>query len=405
VDPLAHEGAPDEAYWDKVRAQFEFAEEMVYMNNGSLGPVSKRVLEARMGYEREYAADPRHAYRFTELDEVRAQLAEFLRADPDEIAITRSTSEGMAAFAHGLKWSEGDEVVTGSQEHLGGSGPYWTLADKFGIRVKVVDVPSPPESVEQIVDLYERAMTPRTKVLVVSHITYVSGLVMPIRELTELAHRHGALISIDGAHPLGMLPIDLHAIGCDHYAASGQKWLMAGTGTGISFINREVQQRVFAFGGASPTLRASPTVGPLLKKFDASARKYELFGQRHVPSALAIAEAVRMQTTIGSDHVEQRVRMLSTRLRRGLGEIAKVTLLTSTDPQLSAAMTLFSISEVPMASIRRVLHEREGIHITDMAIAGINAVRVSTHIYNTPDQVDRLLETVRDIAARPGVYR
>ena len=122
----------------------------------------------------------------------------------------------MNIFAHGLDWREGDEVLMNSHEHGGGRGPYLTLMERKGIRINVIELPSPPESTDQIVDLYEQAITSRTRAIMVSHITYVTGLMTPIKMLSEMAHQHGVLVSVDGAHPLGMIDLDFHEMGCDH---------------------------------------------------------------------------------------------------------------------------------------------------------------------------------------------
>ena len=200
-------------------------------------------------------------------------------------------------------------------------------------------------------------MTPRTRVLMVSHIMYPTGLVAPVRELSELAHRHGALISVDGAHPLGMLPLDMHALGCDHYAGAGQKWLLAGTGTGVCYVKKDVVDQVHPFVSVSPEDRADPAIGELLETLTAGARKFELFGQRHVPSVLGMSDAVAFQDAVGKENIEARVRSLSTRLRDGLQDIGGVKLWTSTDPELSAALTLFSIKDIPMGTIDKTILE------------------------------------------------
>jgi selenocysteine lyase/cysteine desulfurase len=312
---------------------------------------------------------------------VRAALAGFVGAEPEEIAVTRSTTEGMN-ISHGLDWKAGDEVLFCTHEHGGGIGPYTSLAKRRGINIVRIEIPSPPASVDQIVGLYEKAMTPRTKVIMVSHMTYVTGLVTPVKELAELAHRRGALISVDGAHPLGMLDLNLKAMNVDHYSAAGQKWLMCGTGTGtgMCYVKRDVQDRVWPLMGPP----GDPKGG---------ARKYEAFGQRDVPSALGMAAAVSLQLAIGKKNVEARVRELSARLRAGVRTIPGVTLWTSDDPQFSAGLTLFSVRDIPMANVQQAILARDQIYIRTMGTGNLNACRAATHIYNMPGEVDRLVQT------------
>jgi selenocysteine lyase/cysteine desulfurase len=389
---LAPAGAVDDAYWWKVRSQFDLIDGLTFMNNGTLGPVPRVVLDANELVFREIASDPSNGYRNELLHENRKELARFVGASPEEIAYTRSTTEGMNVFAHGLDWREGDEVLMCNHEHDGGVEPYMILEKRHGVRIRRVDIPSPPDSIDEIVGLYERAITPRTRVIMVSHMTYVTGLIIPVKELSEMAHRHGVLVSVDGAHPLGMLDLDMHDLGCDHYAAAGQKWLMCGTGTGMSYFKKDVQDRIWPLIGAG----RSDVDG--VKDYVKDARRYEDYGQRDVPSALGMATAVSLQNTIGKKAIEARVRALSERLREGLSEIEGVKLWTSSRPELSAGLTLFSVRELPMATVKDAIMARDRIYVRDMKTGNLNAVRASTHIYNMPDEVDRLVESVRYIA-------
>jgi selenocysteine lyase/cysteine desulfurase len=378
-------GTPDEAYWWKVRSQFNIIDSMTFMNNGTEGPVPRMVIEANERYFREIAENPSNNYRREEVDQVRGVLARFVGAEPEEIAVTRSTTEGMNIFAHGLDWKAGDEVLFCTHEHGGGIGPYTSLAKRRGINIVRIEIPSPPSSVDQIVGLYEKAMTPRTKVIMVSHMTYVTGLITPVKELAELAHRRGALISVDGAHPLGMLDLNMKAMNVDHYSAAGQKWMLCGTGTGLCYIKRDVQERVW------------PLMGPPGDPKD-GARKYEAFGQRDVPSALGMAAAVDLQLAIGKKNVEARVRELSTRLRAGVEAIPGVKLWTSNNPQFSAGLTLFSVRDIPMANVQQAILARDRIYIRTMGTGNLNGCRAATHIYNMPGEVDRLVQSIQYVS-------
>lgn len=384
-------GPLDEAYWWKVRSQFNILDGMTFMNNGTEGPVPRVVLEANERFFREIAENPSNNYRREEVDEVRALVAGFMGANADEIALTRSTTEGMNIFTHGLDLKAGDEVIYCNHEHGGGIGCITTLAKRIGIKPVIIEIPSPPQSVDQIVGLYEKAITPRTKFIMVSHMTYVTGLVTPVRELADLAHRRGLLISVDGAHPIGMMDLNMKAMNVDHYAAAGQKWLMCGTGTGVCYIKRDVQDRVW------------PLMGPPGEPKD-GAKKYEAFGQRDVPSVLGMTAAVELQKAIGKGNIEARVRVLSTRFRTGLKGIPGVKLWTSENPAFAAGLTLFSVRDIPMANVQQAILARDRIYIRTMTTGNLNACRAATHIYNMPDEVDRLIASVRHVSENATRY-
>lgn len=391
-------GTPDEAFWWKVRSQFNIVDGLTYMNNGTLGPMPAVVYEANDRYMRSIMADPTMATINDELEKVRAKVAAFVGADADEIALTRSTTEGMNIFAHGLDWKAGDEVIYCTHEHGGGTGPYLNLAKRVGIKIVSVNIPAPPESVDQMLGLYEKAITPRTKAIMVSHVTYVTGLVTPVKELADLAHRKGLLISVDGAHPLGLMDLNFHALGVDHYSAAGQKWLMCGTGTGVCYVKKDVQDRVAELMGPPARQPAAGSPAP-------GARRYESFGQRDVPDALGMGAAVDFQSAIGKNHIEARDRSLSQRLRAGLKEVPGLKLWTSEDPTMSTALTLFSVRDLPMADVQKAILQRDRIYIRTMGTGNLNGCRAATHIYNTPDDVDRLIASVKWVSENASKVR
>ncbi len=399
LDKLRPAGALDEQYWWKVRGQFNLVDGMTFMNTGTYGPSPRLVLEANARVNRELSENPTDNYRNADRDVVRERVARFVGATADEIAITRSTSEGMNIFARGLDWKAGDEVIMCTHEHGGGIQPYQLLEARYGIKIVRIDVPAPPESVEQILTIYEKAFTPRTRVVLVSHTTYVTGLFLPIKELADLVHSKGALISVDGAHPLGMIDLNLAAAGIDHYSAAGQKWLLAGSGTGVCYVKRSLQERVWPLMGyVDPKAWADP------RNANRGARKYEMGGQRNAPSVAGLSAAIDFQDAIGRQNVEARVRALATRLRKGLKEIPGLKLWTSEDPRFSAGLTTFSVREVPMEHVVRAIYDYNRVWIRTMSTGNLNAVRASTHLYNMPEEVDKLLDAVSYVSKNAAKF-
>ena len=385
---LDSSGGLDDAYWEKVRQEFNIVDSITYMNNGTMGPVPRSVVEAQTRYLVDMASDPRIG-GWNRIEPVREKLAKFVGANADEIVMTRSTTEGMKIFSRGLDLRRGDEVLMSSHEHPGGYGPWRAREDRDGIIVRTVDIPAPPNSVDEVIDICERALRPETRVLVVSYPIFVTGLLMPIKGLAEMAHRHDVLLSVDGAHALGMLDLNLHDMGCDHFTTAGQKWLLAGSGTGMAYFSSEIQDRVWG-----DMWRRTPAQG---------ARKYESSGQRHLPSALGMGDALDFQLAIGKTNIETRIRQLAKRLKDGLGDLPAVGLGTSGSAEMSGGLTTFYIDGVPKANIQQALMDREGIYLPG---SGLNdfACRVSTHFYNTADEVDRVIQVVQHIVENRADY-
>jgi selenocysteine lyase/cysteine desulfurase len=393
LDKLRPTGPLDEKFWWKVRGQFNVVDGLSFMNTGTYGPSPRVVLETNERIGRELSEDPTNNYRNAERDLVRERVARFVGATPDEIALTRSTSEGMNIFTRGLDWKAGDEVLFNTHEHGGGIQPYLHMEARYGVKIVRIEIPSPIESVDQILRLYEKAITPRTRVIMVSHIPYVTGAILPIKELADLAHSKNLLISVDGAHPLGMLDLNLAASGVDHYAAAGQKWMLAGSGTGVCYVKRSLQDRIWPLMGyVDPKAANDP------QSANRGARKYELGGQRHVPSFIGLGAAIDFQEAIGKQNVEARIRQLGTQLRKGLAEIPGVKLWTSNDPRFAAGLTSFSVRDVPMDNVVKAIYEYNRVWVRTMATGNLNAVRASTHLYNMPEEVDKLLDAVSYVA-------
>ena len=397
---LQPKGAVDEAYWLRVRREFNLRDRLIFMNNGTFGPASRRVVEANERMCRELAEDPVDNYRAAERDRVREHLAQFVGATPDEIALTRSTTEAVSIFAHGIDWRPGDEVVMATHEHAGGQGAYLTIAERRQITLRFVDLPAPIEDPEQVVDLYAKAITSKTRLIMASHIMFVNGLLVPAREISSLGRSRGVLVSIDGAHAVGMIAVDIGAIGCDHYAAAGQKWLLAGSGTGLCYVKQDAQKKLWPLMGHWDPAWTYPM----------TARKFEGNGQKNIPSIMGMSEAVALMNTIGKGNVEMRVRQLADRLRSGLREIKGVRLFTPRNPRLNCGITTFAVDGVSNVALGSALLERHGIKVLVLPddsgpTKAWNSVRVSTHIYNLPDEVDRLLECVRDASARPEIAK
>jgi selenocysteine lyase/cysteine desulfurase len=285
LDQLQPAGAPDEAYWRKIRSQFSLRDDLAFLNTGTCGPVSRPVVDVQDHYSRELARDPSNNFRGSELSSVRKRLAGFVNASPEEIALTHSTTEGVNLFAHGLDWKPGDEVLLGTQEHFSVHEAYLWVEKRYGAHIVWVDIPVAPERVEQVVALYAKAITPRTRVVALSEVAYTSGLRLPLKELSDLAHDRGALVSVDGAQAFGVVPLDVKATGTDHYAAPGQKWLLAGTGTGFSYIRKDVQEKVWPLTGYVDAKGSGGKGSP-------PGNRYERSGQVNIPATAGVAAAV-----------------------------------------------------------------------------------------------------------------
>jgi isopenicillin-N epimerase len=314
-------------------------------------------------------------------------IAAFIGASPEEVMITRNTTEGLSFVAAGLDLKAGDEVLTSDYEHPSGLGPWQVRQARHGIRLREVPVPLDPRSRSAIVEAFDRAATPATRVLAISHITTYTGLVLPVQELCGWARQRNILSVVDGAHAPGMLPVDVRMLGCDAYACSPHKWLNAPQGTGLLYLRSSVQERVW------------PTVTDAGWQRGKAIDKYEHLGQVSDPLAIALSAAVAFQSALGREAIRDRIHVLAARFRDGAAKIPGVRLLTPRSPEFSGGITTLAVRDLPNQQLNDWLATRYNL-VADTAGKDLNALRVSTHIYNTFEQIDRLLEALGHAATK-----
>lgn len=381
------EALPEEDFWAQVRREFLVSDELAYMNSGTLGPMPRPVFYAVVDGYRALAADPGRENPRQEAaqDVLREKLAAFVNAAPGEVALTRNTTEGMSFIANGLDLKAGDEVLCSFHEHPGGLEPWKIKAKRHGVVVRELPFPIPASDPADILSRFEDAITPRTRVISVSHVTFPTGCMLPVSELAALARPRGILTLVDGAHAIGMIDLDMSDLGVDFYASSPYKWAGAPVGTGFLYMRRESQERVW------------PTVASMgWDEEETGARRYDRLSQRAGPLLLATITALEFQNAIGRGRIEQRVGALAARLRDRLREIPGVTLYASDHPDLCCGLTGFTMPGFDRFAVVDTLWRRNRVWVRETDF-GLNTVRASTHHYNTEDQVDRLAEGLEEI--------
>ncbi len=323
----------DPSFWDIIRAQFLLTDDRVYFNNGGLGPSPRRVIDRvyQATIELEEISETGHE----KLEGVREDAARFLGCDPEEIAFTRSTTEGMNYVARGLKLRPGDEVLMSTHEHPGGAMPWVALKSELGIRIRLFE---PANTAEQNYDVIAQNIGPRTRVVSISHMTCTTGTVFPVAEIAELCHKKGIIFVLDGAHPPGQMPLDLRETGADFYATSGHKWLLGPKGTGLLYIRKEMHEHWRpGFVGA---YSADYDLDRLFYKPIRQAKTVE-YGTRNIPLVLGLGEAMSFLSEIGLENVRRHNLALCNMLIEGLRDLPGVRILTPTEPASRCSIVTF----------------------------------------------------------------
>jgi isopenicillin-N epimerase len=377
---------PDEKFWRDVRSRFLVPPDLGFINAANLCPTSLPVIEALEKNTRDYEALPGAAVRArltSEREEARKLLAEALRVTPEEVVITRNTSEGNNWISSGLQLGPNDEVVVWDDNHPSNLAAWRDKAKRFGFTVVAVPVVNPHPGAEYFVDAFTKALTPRTKVLAFTHVSSNSGDLLPAAELCHAAREHGVLSLVDGAQSFGVLDINLAEMRPDFYTGSMHKWPCGPKETGLLFVNKDVQDRIWA------------SVISLYAGAVGISKKLEGNGQRDDAALAAVAETLRFQGTIGRAVIEKRARALAQHMIDQLKHTDGVTLHTHTDPARSAAIVIFRPGSLDPRKLAAALSEKD--HIVCTARGGVDrpGLRFSPHFYNTMDEIDRSVSAIK----------
>jgi selenocysteine lyase/cysteine desulfurase len=382
--------SPDGAYWDGVRNYFQFEDRLVMMNNGTVGPMPKPVFNVLMKYFQFQVRNPFDVYNFLPgiREDVRAKLAKFINAAPEEVALTSNTTEGLNFVINGLDLKAGDEVLISNMEHPGALGPWKLKSKRCGVVVKEVKIGAPPKNAEEVVQAFAEAITPKTRIISVAHTVFITGLITPIKELSRMARAKGIMVLADSAHGLGMVSLNMKEAGVDFLASSPYKWLGSPTGIGLLYIRKDAQDRLWPTVVSSGWDQAS------------GARKYDPAGQRADALIYALGEALDFQNHIGKERIERRIKTLALYLKQGLAKIPGVKINTPADPYLFAGLTAFSLEGVEPVKIVDYVREKYNLVVRTIGNreAGTHGVRVSTPVYVSMKDVDMLLEGVSTLA-------
>ena len=392
--PLSQSFVNEEAYWQMVRKQFPLKEDQTYFNNGTMGPTSGFALNKMIHHLQHYSvhgaeidykngSGPALLSGYFKYEALRKKIGSIINADFKEIALTQNATFGMNFVGNGMDLKEGDEIINTNQEHGGGFGVWQMLAKRRGCVYKQAKMPEPSNDPQAIYDAVFAEVTPKTKVIAIPHMVSVYGTVMPVKEICTEARKRDIFTVLDGAQCVGQIKVDVQEIGCDAYYSSLHKWLLAPAGSGILYIHKDKIDSIW------PTLASYNWDN----QEDHGFRLMQ-YGTGNPGLIAGFDAAVDFYNTVGEDRWIGRIKELGNYLRSGLKGMDHVTIHSSTNEEMAAGITTYSIAGISGPNLQQMMWEKERLQPRSV---GKKMVRHSVHIYNSKQEIDKALAVMADL--------
>src|SRR4051812_18402350 len=385
--------AEDELYWAEIQRAFDIDRSLINLNNGGCSPAPTHVIEQMirdLRFSNELPVDHMWGVLEPRIEAVRRDLAKDFGCDPDEMAIVRNASEANETMIFGLDLKAGDEVIITTQNYPRMQNAWQQRARRNGIVIKQVKLPTPPPSAQYYVDRIAEAITPRTKVIEVMHISFMTGYIAPVRQIVDLARPKGIEVFVDGAHAYAHFPFTRDDLNCDYYGTSLHKWLMAPIGTGFLYVRRNKIKALW------PLMAGSV-------EQEGDIRKYEEIGTHPAANHNAIAVALAFHRGIGAERKIARLRFLRDRwANRLLATSDRVKMLTPIGPNQSGAIGVVAVEGMDIGKLQSWLLTKHRIVATPLIHPEFNGLRVTPNVYTTLDEVDLFADRMES-AIRRGI--
>jgi selenocysteine lyase/cysteine desulfurase len=382
--------AADEDYWSVIQQSYTVNSNLIILNNGGVSPSPRIVQEAVERYNRMSNEGPSY-YMWRILDQgrepLRHKLAVLAGCSPEEIAVNRNATEALNTVIFGLDLKAGDEVIGTKQDYPNMINAWRQRAQREGIVYTQLNFNFPIENDEEIVSTFEKAITPKTKILHLTHIINWIGQILPVGKIAQMAHRHGLEVIVDGAHSFGLLDFKIPDLECDYFGTSLHKFLSAPIGSGMLWVKKGKIEKIWPL--VCNDNPRSPDI-----------RKFETLGTRSFPIEQGIGEAVNFQNAIGSKRKEDRIRYLKNYWAQRVKDIPKVKIHTSFKPEYACAICGVTVDGMTPQELDGALFNNYKIHTVGIVWENISCVRVTPHVYTKLQDLDKLVMAIDEIARK-----
>ena len=380
--------AKDEDFWETIRKNYKLKPDYINLENGYYCIQPQEVLEAYINHIRDINMQGAYYMRtvqFENKNKMVAKLAELAGCEKDELIITRNTTESLDMIIAGMNWKEGDEAIMAEQDYGAMLDMFSQVSKRYGVVNKVISIPNHPKSDEEIVELYAKAITKNTKLLMICHMINITGQILPVRKICDMAHSKGVLVMVDGAHAFAHFQFKLSDLNCDFYGCSLHKWLSVPIGAGFLYAKKENISKIW----------------PLLA--EAGRQENDILKLNHtgtipVHTDLAIANAIDFYNKIGGQKKEDRLRYLQNYWTNKVRNIQNIILNTPEDTKRSCAIANVGIKNLSPAIMAETLLKKYKIYTVAIDGKGVHGCRITPNVYTSTNELDQFVNALKEIA-------
>lgn len=381
--------AEDEKFWQGVRGGYRLKPDYINLENGYYSFMPQETLENYVKHVREINYEAAYYMRTKRFDDKRkmaAKLATLAGCSEEELIITRNTTEALDTVIGGFCWQPGDEALMAEQDYGAMLDMFKLVAKRYGVVNKIVSVPNHPADDDEIVNLYAKAITPKTKLLMVCHIINITGQIMPVKKICNMAHAFGVKVLVDGAHAFAHFRYRIPDLDCDYYGTSLHKWLSVPLGAGFLYVKKENIKDIW------------PLLGPGLDKMDDDIYRLNHTGTHPCATDLTIADAIDFYNKLGPARKEERLRYLQEYWTRKVRTVPGIIINTPQESYRACGIANVGIKGMKPADMAKTLLGKYKIYTVAIDYANVQGCRITPNIYTTPKELDELVSALKEMA-------
>ncbi|MDT0606680.1 aminotransferase class V-fold PLP-dependent enzyme [Croceitalea rosinachiae] len=380
----------DEEFWKRIRKDYDLKPDYINLENGYYNFVPKPILNKYIGHVKKVNYEASYYMRtkqWENKDNAAASLSNLVGCSSEELVITRNTTESLDLIIGGFPWKKGDEAIFALQDYGAMRIHFHQMRDRYGIVCKEVSVPNHPKTDEELVALYESKITPKTKLIMVCHMVNITGQILPIRKICDMAHSHGVEVMVDGAHCVGHIDVNIEELNCDYYGSSLHKWLSVPLGAGMLYVNK----------------KHIPKIWPLLaehEKDPTKIRRLNHTGTHPVHTDLAIDDSIAYLEMIGLKRKESRLRFIQRYWSDKLREVENVVVNTPIEEHRSCGIANVGLKNMKPLDLAKTLLDEFQVWTVGIDYANVKGCRITPNVYTTIDELDRFVDAMKTLAQR-----